>query len=841
MNSHLLKKQIKLMSAKLDENTEKLDTERKYLQVLSRNYILVYHVELEKDRAEIVKLATNSNVWKMEEMRSKTEFAYTEHITRFAELYVVEDKQEFCQKLNCDYILERLQTESRFVFRFKGIPNAAGNQHYEVQVMRVNPEAFDGRAIVVSEGIDDVVREEQRNREARDAERRFLEVLCRDYTAVYRVNLYENEVEPLKVETETFVAKMQGFQVRKKYCYTQQMDIYCKNYVAEIGQEEFLNVLSPGYLLERLQEVSRYVYRYQNKPTPAGYVYFEAQAIKLQDNLEDGMIILAFRHIDDVVTLEQKRQFELKESLEREKSQNEVLAALGTPYHAIFEIDVQTYSYRKISCREKIAHYYNDEELSAQKMLAQVCKQIVAPKYYYRMIRFFDLNTLVERLKNREFEEVECLTREGNWHRARFIVKRRDDEGKVTHVLYVTQIIDDEKQYEEHLLAKAEDAEVANRMKTNFISQVAHDIRTPMNSIFGFLEIAEENIEDPEKLKYSLEKIRNSGEFLKALVNDVLDISRMEDGSMKLQTTEIDCAKLLEDIMDSQKNTKKGKQHNFYVDIDCNLHPYVVADALRLKQIYTNVLSNAIKYTPEDGRIEFRAYQDELPGTDLVRLVVIISDNGIGMSEEFMEEMFTKFKRATDTRINSVTGYGLGLTIVKQLVDLMGGTIQVESKLGEGSSFSIYLDFPYVESDGVKAEKKEEELFDCTGMHVLVAEDNEMNREVITALLEMKGITCKCVEDGERCVEHFAVVPEGTYDAILMDMQMPNMNGVEATRQIRNLAIPWAKTIPIYAMTANALKEDVQACLEAGMNAHLSKPVNMQKLLRLLGNVKKDI
>lgn len=532
-------------------------------------------------------------------------------------------------------------------------------------------------------------------------------------------------------------------------------------------------------------------------------------------------------------------EHELQMKQEQERIQNEIFSALSGTFDAIFRINLEEDSYIELSCAERIRHYYNGDP-SAVKMLQNVCEKIVDEKNYKRMQHFFDLRTLAQRLAERDFLETECITKEGNWHRARFLVKHRDENSKVTHVLYVTRIIDDEKQYEEHLIARAEYADYANRMKSEFISQVAHDIRTPMNSILGFLEIAENNLGNWDKVEYSLEKIRTAGEFLKKLIDDVLDISSMESGKMKIQPAVMNLTQMLENLMEALRNTSVKKEQTIQVNIHQIRQNYIVADSLRLQQIYDNVLSNAVKYTPDGGSISFTVYEEELTACDRVRLIAEIADNGIGMSEEFMEKMFIKFEREMDTRINRVSGYGLGLAIVKQLVDLMGGTIQVQSKQGVGTTFRIELEVPYVE--GEFAEEAQEEIdyaARCRGMHLLVAEDNELNREVVTELLAMRDITCDCVEDGALCLKQLQNVPEGTYDAVLMDMQMPNLNGVEATRQIRALPYTWAKTLPIFAMTANALSGDVQKCLNARMNQHLSKPLDMDALLKFLALTRK--
>lgn len=827
--------QMHTLTRELKRSEEKLATEEEYLKVICRKYMLVYYVDLETDTAKVLRLDEHSNVWQMKELRPGSQFAHEDHLKRFAEQFVVKNPQEFQQRLSRAYITYRLEKQCRFSFRYESRVNLNGNCHYEIQVIRVNPDVFDGKVIVVSQEIDDVVLAERQQEEERGIEQRYLGVLTRDFMALYHVNLFENTSVLLKADT--CIDRYDPIKATKKHtnCYSERVEFYCNKFVAAPYRDAFRKSMERQNILQKLRTAPRYLYRYCSIQTDGQQKYFEVQALRMNDNPQDGNILLAFRDIDDVVTAEQKEQLELTERLEQQRMQNEVLSALGRNYHAIFRINLLHDSYVKVACRDEILHYYNDQERSASRMLAEVCETIVDEQYFTRMHQFFDLDTLPQRLAEREFVETECITKEGNWHRARLIAKHRDENGVVTHILYVTQIIDNEKQREERLLARAEYADFANRSKTEFISQVAHDIRTPMNSIFGFLEIAEANIGNWEKVQYSLEKIRVAGEFLKDLVDDVLDVSRMEKGKLKLQPEEMNLRQLLEEFSIFMQNAKFDKKQKIHFNIYHILHENIVVDPLRLKQIYANVFSNAIKYTPDGGLITFDVHQEEIPEQKRVRIITTITDTGIGMSEEFMGKMFSKFERAVDTRVNSVSGYGLGLSIVKQLVEMMQGTIEVQSKLNEGTSVCIKLTVPYVEELQISTQtEKVDYAALCKGMHLLVAEDNELNREVVTELLAMYGLSCDCAEDGAVCVERFRNAERGTYDAILMDMQMPHMNGVDAAMRIRALPLAEAKTIPIIAMTANALKEDVQKCLDAGMNQHLSKPVDMVQLLQTL-------
>ena len=677
------------------------------------------------------------------------------------------------------------------------------------------------------------------NRTELEKERQFLEVLSRDYTTVYHLDLLKDTLEPLKITKEANATRIETLQMRKRINYTQYMKVYCEKYVASRNREEVLKIMKPSVLYKKLSRNSRFVYRYESTPNKSGARYFEVQIVRINEKNFDGNALMAFRHIDDIITQEQKQHQELEAALEKEKISNEILSALGKIYYAIFRINLDKDIYEEISSEEEVHHLTGKRGCASEEMM-EICRTFVVLEYQERIRNFFNLHTLDERLKDDETIAQEYLAKDGNWHTARFIVKRRNADGHVTHVLYVTQLISDTKRREQNWISIAEDANRANEAKSEFISQIAHDIRTPMNAIFGFLDIAEANIGNQEKLQYCLKKIRVAGDFMKELVNDVLDISRMEHGKMKMHPEPVGLSELIAEFPEAMKHSSIPKNLKFNSKIHDIVHDRIIVDPLRIKQIYSNVLSNAVKYTPDGGSIDFEIYEEEIPDKPKVCVVAVISDTGIGMSEDYMDKMYGKFTRETDTRINKVSGYGLGLSIVRQLVDMMEGSIHVKSKVGEGTSFCIRLELPYTEA--VNEEKEEKKMVSdaaCEGMHLLVAEDNDLNYEVISELLSMHKITCERAEDGVVCIEKFERSKPYAFDGILMDMQMPNMDGVEATRNIRKLNRTDAMTIPIIAMTANAFKEDIQKCIDAGMNEHLSKPVDIGRLLAVLGSYRR--
>ncbi len=381
-------------------------------------------------------------------------------------------------------------------------------------------------------------------------------------------------------------------------------------------------------------------------------------------------------------------------------------------------------------------------------------------------------------------------------------------------------------------------SEQASKAKTQFLSAMSHDIRTPLNAVMGMMSIAQKKANDPGAVTECMDKGMHAGKQLMTLINDVLDISRIESGKFTLNPEKISLDEIVHDL--TEMLTPSMEQKNITLELDCDglTHKYVSADRTRLDQIYVNLLTNAVKYTEPGGRICLRLYEEEIPGKPAdTGLVFYVKDNGIGMTEEFQKQMYNTFARETKTQVNSTQGSGLGLSIVKQMVDLMGGTISCKSVSGEGTSFTVKLELPIVE-DTVESNRMPSAAQDIAGMHLLIAEDNELNWEIAQELLLERGIICDHAENGKECVEMLTKAPVGTYTAILMDVHMPEMNGFEATRAIRALPEENLRNIPVLAMTADAFAEDVQACIDSGMNGHIAKPIEMNKLVGYLGKIK---
>lgn len=388
-------------------------------------------------------------------------------------------------------------------------------------------------------------------------------------------------------------------------------------------------------------------------------------------------------------------------------------------------------------------------------------------------------------------------------------------------------------------------AEEANQSKSQFLSNMSHDMRTPMNAIVGFTTLLGKEADNPEKVREYTRKIGFSSKHLLGLINDILDMSKIEAGKMKLSLEEEDIEEIIESIDVLVRPQTMAKHQEFDVSMKNISHRTVMADKLRLNQIILNLLSNAVKYTPEGGHICLSVEETPQRNQGYSNYRIEVRDNGYGIGEEYLKNVFLVFSREEDTRINRIQGSGLGLAITKNLVNLMGGSISVKSRKGEGSVFTVELELCISErnlcaqTEGqIPDASGAEHIFE--GMHVLVAEDNEINAEIITELLNMEGAICTVCENGQDALDDFRKSGEGEIQLILMDIQMPVMNGYEAARAIRSSGHPMAEKIPIIAMTANAFVEDIHDALEAGMNAHVAKPVDMETLKETVRHVLKD-
>ena len=399
--------------------------------------------------------------------------------------------------------------------------------------------------------------------------------------------------------------------------------------------------------------------------------------------------------------------------------------------------------------------------------------------------------------------------------------------------IHLTQVNDELRQAQDIAAEALQSAERASKAKTDFLANMSHDIRTPMNAIIGITTLMKNELHQPERLAEHLGKLETSGRLLLGIINDILDMSRIESGKTTLNIEKMNISQQVSQLDSIIRQQASQRRQTFTVETHMQ-HETVLADPNRLNQVLMNILSNAVKYTPQGGHI--RLAVDELTHTEhYAKYRFIVQDDGIGMSAAYQKTLFDPFTREEKSGTNKVQGTGLGMAITKSIIDLMGGTIRVESATGKGTRFEVVLEFPIdAEADKVQTApalpEEAEAVSPLSGMNFLCAEDNAINAEILELLLETKGARCTICSNGQEIVDAFASVKPGEYDMILMDVQMPVMDGLEATQRIRSGENPLGRVIPILAMTANAFLEDMQKSRDAGMDEHLSKPVDINAL-----------
>lgn len=527
-------------------------------------------------------------------------------------------------------------------------------------------------------------------------------------------------------------------------------------------------------------------------------------------------------------------------NIENERKYQNLTAATSQIYHAIYHIDLIQDRIEKLAGANQ-NYTPTGVVTSATAQLNDILEKMVAPSHHEIMQYFFDLTTVNDRLHGKLFISREYPSPQGIWRRATFIVQNRDTDDDVTEILYVTQIIDDYKQkelaYQQELVKAVKSANQANTAKTDFLNRMSHDIRTPLNGILGMLDIAQKNETNPKALLECHEKMRTAAFHLKALVNDVLDMQRMETDRFFLEQIPFDIREILDNcwsMLEAQASRlditlKKIKPGSLK-------YPYLIGSPLHIRQIFMNLLSNAIKYNKPGGSISVHAKIIRQVHQNVI-YKFIISDTGIGISPEFQKHIFEPFAQEDTGARTIYKGTGLGMAIVHRLVQEMGGTIQLKSEKNVGSTFTLILPFTIDEHQpSASAETATDTPADLTDLHILVVEDNELNLEIAVFSLEAAGLNVSTAINGLEAVRLFEKSKPYEYDIILMDIMMPVMNGLDAAKAIRGLSRPDAPTVPIIALSANAFAEDIQKSKNAGINEHLAKPLEMDKVLKVIAS-----
>lgn len=813
-----------------------VEKERQMFNALCINYTAAYYCDLMTDTMEPIKQKKFSHC-SQEKEKMQDPHCYSEWIRHAYETFVVkETAPDYMEVFDAQNLMRRLRTEESIVYRHKTLPNGVGMEYFEATIVPLYMDENSFKVIIGYRPIDDIVAEEKKHRKELEIEVATLQNIHEALGSGAWKLTYDERGEMTSCQWSDKMRHMLGFTSEEDF-----PNLF----------EVWMNRLHPEDREYTLREYRDTVQDYSNQKTfdveyrlrnkAEEYHWFRAAGSL--SRRADGSPV-AFDGVFINTDEKHRTNEQLRQALqEAENAKNELLlehevvSAVSRSYYSIYSIDLVHNFYEEISNSGHFVHRPTGYSGNAQAKLNQLCMTLVEADYRNAVRHFFDLSTVAERMKTVDTIEIEYCALDGNWHQARFIEKKRDDSGRITNILYITRIVSEEKKQtleQERLQVAYEAAENANAAKTTFLLNMSHDIRTPMNAILGYSQLMRGRITDPELLHYQ-DMIEQSGIVLLSIINNVLDMARIESGRMELDENYSQTGNIVGGICDVFEMEAKRKHLTMIHKVDVQ-HHNILCDKTKVQEVLTNIISNAVKYTPAGGTVTITTTELPCEREGYINIRSVIEDTGIGMSEEFLPHLFDSFSRERDTTEAKVAGSGLGMAIVKSLVELMNGTIEVESTLGKGTKFSVTMPHKIAGAEYYerKALAEEAEKIDFSGKHVLLAEDNELNAEIATALLEEMGFTVDHAEDGIICVDKLEKAPAGTYDLILMDVQMPNMDGYKATQVIRRLPDSAKAQTPIIAMTANAFEEDRRKALEMGMNGHIAKPVDAAKIREII-------
>ena len=523
------------------------------------------------------------------------------------------------------------------------------------------------------------------------------------------------------------------------------------------------------------------------------------------------------------------------------KKTRQAFHALGTAYYHISRLNLKTKKIELVKRSRKMNMDIKDNSADWDPQF-EIIESIIAEPFVQKYIDFFDIQTMEARLYNKESMSSEFKKKDGSWFLSMIVPQSYDKIGNVTSVLIANRDVTDEKRrelkQEEELREAKLQAECANKTKSSFLYNMSHDIRTPMNAIIGYAELASRHLQETEKLGRYLEKIQICGKELLLMLGNVLDLAKIENNKVEMEYTVSNVHECLENCVIMSQQQAESKNQTLFLTEQI-LYPYVYMDEPHLSEVCLNIISNAIKYTNEGGTISCNVTQKSCEKKDWCNMIITITDNGIGMSEEFQNRIFETFERERNTTFRHIEGSGIGMGVAKKFVELMDGTIEVKSKQGEGSKFTVTIPCRKASKEDSKA-KKNSNLSNkncLNGVRILLVEDNEINAEIARELLTEEGCIVETANDGLACIDMIEKADADYYKLIFMDIQMPKMNGYKATKTIRHLPDKDKACIPIIAMTANAFEEDKKDAIAAGMNGYITKPIHIDNLLSIMSEI----
>ncbi len=949
---------------------------------LAHNFKNVYLVDIENATARVLKLEDDYTDNRLDNVMDK-EFPYEPFLNEWiSESVHPDDRKVLAESLSVAHLREVFADgRNEYIGTYRILVNGEPI-HYQFSV---NLMKDGGHLIAGFQNVDSIIRahlEEERKRQEKEKAYQdqmkeqllVFDTLARNFRNVYLADMDRGTMKILKLSDG--YDKLLNVGSEREIPFDDIRRLWIETVVCPEDREEVRRVFETENVKNLLLTQGEFTGHYRSIINGKLHHFQYIMSRISQSGLK---AVLGYQNVDEIVEehlREERRKREMEEALLRdEREHSEVISAVSTIYSTIFRADIGSRQYEVLTSVPGMGAVAGKSG-NFDDVKEKIISTFMAEEMKASMRQFLDIDTLPRRLEDVNTVATEYRNPSGKWFEARFIVKRRDENGRAVEVLYVARDITVEKMKEfeqqeqlSHALAAAQQA---NRAKSTFLNSMSHDIRTPMNAIIGFTALAQTHLDNREQVQDYLAKISTSSTHLLSLINDVLDMSRIESGTVKLDEKPLHIPDLLHDLRTMIQSLINAKNLNLFIDTQDVEHEDVIADKLRLNQVLINIVGNAIKYTQPGGDIMIRLVEKPCSMKQYTTYEFSVKDNGIGISKEFLAHIFESFSRERSSTITGIQGTGLGMAITKNIVDMMGGTITAESEEGKGSLFTVTLnlkiattlvreksipalrgaralvvdddlntcrsvskmlreiemrpdwtssgkeavvraqdatemkdeykvyiidylmpdmngietvrqirrviseDVPIIvltaydwsdfESEareaGVTAfvskpifmselrsvltsreedDKKESETVspqrDYSSIHALLVEDNDLNREIATALLESLGMRVDSASDGVEAVDIMYRAAEDEYDLVFMDIQMPKMDGYTATHEIRTLANNRKANIPIIAMTANAFEEDRKKSLEAGMNGHIAKPVSIDEIVKVLDSL----
>ena len=786
------------------------------IEILASEYSSVYYIDLTTDELDPYTMneETESAFGRIFRSGIKYSDAYRMYVN--TQIHS-EDKQMMLKAGSIGNIMKELRNKKTFLTTYRNTED-----HYsEMKFVKVGNEEGIPKAVALGfADKDEELRAKEEESKILQRNIDIIEILASEYTSVYYIDLATGELDPYTMNEAT-ETKFGGI-FRSGIKYSDAYEMYV-NTLVHPSSFRMLKAGSVYNILKELGDKKTFITQYMDNEG----AYSEMKFVKVGEDENPEAVALGFANRDKEIREENER----KAADARDRA---VISGLSDDFGCVVYVgleDNREIHYRFDSMFEKYIPNWSGISNFRERLDALI-ETVMHPDDRREFYEATKTENVLENLNKDGVYFVNFRTLingETTYYQAKFV----KDENSEDHVIAGFHNVDESTKREMDALDKAE---VASRAKSSFLFNMSHDIRTPMNAITGFTRMAKNHLDDREKIEDYLNKIETAGNQLLSLINQVLEMSRIESGKIVLSDQKADILENAAIIRTIYTEQAEAKGLAFTVSTKNILHSRVITDADRVKQITANIIGNALKYTPEGGSVDFRVEEKPCRKPGCGNYVYTVSDTGIGMSPEFLNHIFDEFSRENTSTVSKIQGTGLGMSIVKQLTDLLGGRIEIRSEKGKGTTISVTVPMKW-DTEAAKTANESssfENHVSLNGMKILLVEDNEMNREIAEEILEENGVIVDTAEDGDIAVEKVTNALPGQYDLILMDVQMPRMNGYEATKAIRSLADPEKASLPVIAMTANAFEEDRQNALAAGMNDHLAKPIDIAKLMNTL-------